>query len=476
MPHRHLRAPQATPGSPEQRGPLERSFQALRDELGLSTGYPPDAVAEARQVEPALPERDETALPFLSIDPPGSLDLDQAMHLERAGDGYRVRYAIADVPAFVVPGGVLDAETRRRGQTMYFPDLRVPLHPDELGEDRASLLPDRVRPAYVWDLALDARAEVVSAEVYRALVRNTRRLDYQGVQEAVDGGTADEPLLLLKEIGEKRVVLERERGGASLPMPEQEIRLHDGVYEMTFRPLLRSEDWNAQISLMTGMAAAEMMLHAQVGILRTMPPADPAALADLRRQARALGIDWPSDLPYGEMLRTLDRTRPRDLALIHAATRLFRGAGYTPFDGDVPEQSEQAAVAAPYAHVTAPLRRLVDRFGLVVCESVSRGEPVPDWVRRALPELPEIMRASDQVAGKVERGSADAVEAALLSTHVGETFEATVVGRRDDAVTVQLARLPVLASCPGQAEPGDVVQVRVETADIAARTVQLRLA
>ena len=74
-------------------------------------------------------------------------------------------------------------------------------------------------------------------------------------------------------------------------------------------------------------------------------------------------------MPYGDFVRGLDRANPRHLALIHEATALFRGAGYTAFDGEPPAQREHAAVAAPYAHVTAPLRRLVDRFGLVVCEA-----------------------------------------------------------------------------------------------------------
>ena len=64
----------------------------------------------------------------------------------------------------------------------------------------------------------------------------------------------------------------------------------------------------------------------------------------------------------------------------------------------MPEQLEQAAVAYPYAHVTAPLRRLVDRFGVVGCEALSRGAEVPEWVREALPTLPEIMAASDRRA------------------------------------------------------------------------------
>ena len=105
---------------------------------------------------------------------------------------------------------------------------------------------------------------------------------------------------------------------------------------------------------------------------------------------REPGAPWPQGQRYGEFLRTLDRSDPRHLALIHEATALFRGAGYTPFDGAPPEHREHAAVANPYAHVTAPLRRLVDRFGLVVCEALSAGTDVPAWARAALPtELSE---------------------------------------------------------------------------------------
>ena len=65
------------------------------------------------------------------------MDLDQALHIERDGDGYRVRYAIADVPAFVGAGGAVDAETRRRGQTIYAPDKRTPLHPHRAERGRS---------------------------------------------------------------------------------------------------------------------------------------------------------------------------------------------------------------------------------------------------------------------------------------------------------------------------------------------------
>jgi exoribonuclease R len=462
-----------------QSAALAARFDAIRAELKVPEAFAPEVEAEAKLAAdaPELPQRDETALPFLTIDPPGSMDLDQALHIERAGDGYRVRYAIADVPAFVRAGGAVDAETRRRGQTVYAPDKRTPLHPPVLSEDAASLLAGQTRPAFVWDMTLQADGEGTEVTVYRAMVRSTDRLDYEGVQKAIDDGSADERLLLLKEVGLKRIELERRRGGASLPMPEQEVNEDDqGHYRLYFRPPLEVEDWNAQISLMTGMAAAEMMTKAKVGILRTMPAPDDNAVGRFRHASRALGVEWRKGTPYGEFLRTLDRTDPKHLALIHEATSLFRGAGYTPFDGELPAQTEHAAVASSYAHVTAPLRRLVDRFGLAICEALSSGAEVPGWAREALPSLPEVMAASDKVANGVERACADAVEAAALEDRVGEVFDAMVVDKREKGgAVVQVQDPAVLANADGQNELGTAVKVRLTEATVATGTVRFEI-
>lgn len=474
----HLIAPKADPKAGADAGPLERAFAALREQLDLTLDYPQAAEAEGEQAARtvALPDRDETAVPFFTIDPFGSMDLDQAMCLQRDGDGFRVRYAIADVPAYVKPSGALDAETRRRGQTIYLPDVRVPLHPQVLSEDAVSLLADKERSAFVWDIRLSSLGEATASEVYRARVKSTARLDYVTVQQQIDDGSAPEGLALLKIIGELRIALEAKRGGANLPMPEQEVtKTDDGKYHLTFRPQLPAEEWNAQISLLTGMAAAEMMLQAKVGILRTMPEPEQKAIDRFRRQAKALGVQWPADQQYGDFVRALDRSDPTHLALIHDATSLFRGAGYTPFDGVEPDEKIQSAVAAPYAHVTAPLRRLVDRFGLVICEAVSQGGQVPDWVREALPTLPEIMRSTDQKASQAEHGCTDAVEAAVLGDRVGETFAAYVVDVDEKGVTVQLVDLAVTAKADGKAEPGTEVQAKLIEADIEERRVRFEL-
>jgi exoribonuclease R len=490
------------PNVHEHKNALEAALSALRTELELPGAYPDDAVADAKAAVESLqlPAYDLTAVEFVTIDPASSTDLDQALFIEPDAGGYHVLYAIADVPAFVTPGGPLDAETRRRGQTFYAPDGRIPLHPEIISEQAGSLLPGQDCSAFVWDFRLDTAAEITSVSVSRARVRSRAKLSYKGAQAELDAGTAPPVLGLLKEVGLKRVELERGRGGASLNMPDQEIvQLPDGGYRIAAAPQLPVEDWNAQISLMTGMAAARLMLTGKVGILRTMPSPDERSLNHFRLQTEALGKPWDGEVSYGEYLRSLDPTDPRQLAIMHSAGMLFRGAAYTAFDGSVPEDALQSAIGAAYAHTTAPLRRLVDRFVLVICEALSNGGKVPAWAREALPTLPEIMAGSDQLASRMERMALDTVEAALLVNHVGQEFDAIVISgskpQKDNGKNgngngngkngngngnggsgiIQIADPAVTARCAGELEPGTKVRVRLVASDIATREVHFEL-
>ncbi len=473
------------PRARQREGALAARLQQIREELELPESFPEEVEREALEVvaSVALPGLDLTDVPFVTIDPPGATDLDQALYIERSEDGYLVHYAIADVPAFVRPGGAIDAEARERGQTVYAPDGRIPLHPPVISEDAASLLPDRIRGAYVWTFQLDQAGEVSSTALQRARVRSVRQLSYDEAQALADSG--DRLMGLLRTVGMLRLEVERARGGANLGRPDEEVEVDDGRYILTQRAPLPVEQWNAQLSLMTGMAAARIMLDGGVGILRTMPVPAPETIERFRRQVAALGCPWPDDLAYGEFLRALDVSTPSGLAAVHAAAALFRGAGYTAFDGEVPEDTVQAAVAAPYAHATAPLRRLVDRFVLVTCEALLAGQPVPEWVREALPTLPKIMGRSGGVASRVERESVAAIEAALLQTRVGDEFDAVVIAARESSVTVQVVPPVdgsldiagiVTASVEGSATPGDTVRVRLVAADIPTGTVSFELA
>ena len=458
--------------------PPARAFDldALRAELDAPTAFSAEALAEAAQGAraPVLPDLDRTDLPLLTVDPPGSMDLDQAVCFERLGDGYRVHYAIADVAAFVRPGGALDAELTARGVTLYAPDTRVPLHPPVLGEDAASLLPDVERPAVLWSLDLDAAGALVGTQVQRALVRSRRRLDYATVQAALDDGTADEQFALLREVGRLRQDRAAERGAVDLPVPSQEVELDDaGRPHLVLRAPLPAEGWNAQISLLTGTAAARLMLDGGVGLLRTLPPADPEDVRSLRRSALALGVPWPEGASHGEVVSDLDASDPVSAALLVLAARLLRGAGYTAFDGTPPEQPLHAGVAMAYAHCTAPLRRLADRHVSEVCVALCAGRPVPRWAREALPTLPDVMAGATRRAAALERAVVDLAEAVVLAPCVGQEFDAVVVESGPKGGVVQLHDPAVRARCDGADLPlGEHVQVRLVTADPATREVR----
>jgi len=451
-------------------------FSALRRELELPDAFPPAAQAEADAVAAApapLPAVDRTDVPFVTIDPPGSMDLDQAMCLQRRdGGGYRVHYAIADVASYVRPDGALAEETWRRGETVYLPDGNVPLHPRALSEGAASLLPDQVRAAVVWTVDVDADGEPAGTRVQRAAVRSRAKLNYAGVQADADRHALAEPIALLPELGALLVERGLARGAVNLPIPEQEVEPADGGWRLILRAPYPVENFNAQISLLTGMAAARLMLDGKVGLLRTMPPPAPAALANLRAAAAALGVAWPGGMSVGRVIAALDPADPRAAAFLDHAAELMRGAGYTAFDGTAPQQPEQSAVAAPYAHVTAPLRRLADRYATEVCLALTAGTPVPDWARVALPKLPDVMAAGGHRAGAASRAAVDLTEAVLLQDRVGEEFAAAVLDVDDTHAVVAIDDPAVRARCAGSGfAAGTRISARLTVADPRQRRV-----
>lgn len=461
---------------------LRRGVVAIQEEQGLTPEFAPEVeqAAELAAASPRLPELDLTGLDFVTVDPVGAKDLDQALHLELDGDGYVVHYAIADVMAFLEPGDPVDVEAHERGESMYGADSKVPLHPKVLSEGAASLLPDQERPAFVWTIRLDRAGEVRDAKVERARVRSRRQLDYESVQGEIGGTGNGSSLEVLKTVGELRMALEADRGGVSLPMPAQEIDIEDERWRLEYREMLPVESWNAQISLLTGFVAASMMLEAEVGILRTLPPAPEGAVKRLRRTARALGIDWPSTQQHPDFIRSLDPSRPAHAAMVVACTTLLRGAGYAGFDGNPPDQPLHAALASPYAHVTAPLRRLVDRYGLEVCAALCSGDEVPQWVRDRLGELPEIMQQSGRKANAYENAVLNLVEAETLQARLGEEFTAVVLEAEHDDErkgTVMLAGPAVEARVTSRSPlpVGEEVTVRLAEADPATRTVRFDL-
>lgn len=465
--------------------PVSHDFEAIRAEFDLPTAADssrfPDAVeAEAKQIAAKAPaaEEDATDIPFVTIDPPGARDLDQAMFLERVGDGFRVHYAIADLGAAIPPKGAVDIEARRRGQTLYLPDVRVPLHPPSLSEGVLSLLPDQVCRAAVWTIDVDAAGTATKASVRSALVRSIAQLDYEGVQGTFEAKKPHPSVEPLADLGALRLKYRISLGAIELGLPEQEIVADGDDWRIRMRTRTAVDAWNAEISLLTGMCAADLMLDAGVGLLRTLPDPQEGEVGRFKRAAKGLGIEVGDAATPGEILAALDPSRPVSQALMSDATRLLRGAGYEAFDGAAPKVRDHAGIGGPYAHVTAPLRRLADRFGTEVCLAICAGTPVPDWVRAALPTVPDSMSESDHFAAKVDRTCTDQVEVWMLDGKVGASFDAFVLRSDEDGTggEVVLNEPPVIAACAGRnLVEGRPVKVTLVAVDPVKRSAEFAL-
>jgi exoribonuclease R len=460
---------------------LERGLDRIRSEFEVPTSFADtvqQAADSAARASADLGERvDERATEFVTIDPAGSRDLDQAYFASRQGDGIRVNYAIADVAAFVAAVDPVDAEAHRRGVTVYMPDERAPLYPDVIDQGAASLLPDQERPALLWTIDLGADGVANDWRLERATVRSRRAMTYVEAQREIDSGTGDPSLMLLRDIGRARKAQEKARGGVSLNLPAQELRPVKGGYELAYDTSLEVENWNAQVSLLAGLCAATTMIKAGVGILRTLPPPDEQIVARLRRSARVLGVAWPDGASYADVAGSLAPTTPGAAAFLTQATRALRGAGYTLVDATHGPPPVHSAIAAPYAHVTAPLRRLADRFANEIVVAATAGRSAPAWAVDGLAALPDVMQEGTHRAAGVERAVVDLGECLVLGGHVGETFRGTVVDVNDRGSTVQLTGPPIIAKLDGAtAALGEEVSVKLIAAEPERRRVEFALA
>ncbi|MGD9996550.1 MAG: RNB domain-containing ribonuclease [Ilumatobacteraceae bacterium] len=452
----------------EADGVLAEGLAAIRRQFDVPDMFPEGVEAAAREATlraPGAEHVDRTDLPFVTLDPASSTDLDQAFCLERSGDDLVLRYAIADVGWFVEPADPLDVEAWRRGATVYLPDGRAPLYPATLSEGAASLLPGLPRPALVFVVRLDQHGVPRLDGVERSIVRSRAKLAYDSVRPT------DLPAAM-PEFSRRMRVAEVARGAARVEAPEQEVEPDgQGGIQLVFRPRLPSEDLNSSLSLATNLAVAAQLHAAGTGLFRVMDEPDEHDIRRLRHESRALGVPWPDDVPLTTFALTLDPRDPAQAAVALAIRRAGGAARYEPSrPGVVPWH---AAMAATYVHATAPLRRLPDRYVGAASLAVANGVSVPEPVADAFARLPEVMERADAVGGQVERAVIDLVESIALSGHEGSTFTAVVTDVDERGARIQLCDIAVVARVASRTvEPGDGIRVKLVAADVAARQVR----
>ena len=451
---------------------LSDGLAAIRLQFQLPGDFPPEVetAASAAARQPLSDHVDRTAVPFVTLDPTSSTDLDQALAIEQAGSDLILRYAIADVGWFVAGGGPIDAEAWKRGATVYMPDAKISLYPTVLCEGAASLLPDGPRPAIVFTVRVAPDGGVILDGVERAVVRSRAKLGYATVRpEDLPAGFA--------ELSRRITAAEDARGASRVDPPQQQVAEQpDGGFSLEFRPMSPAELANASLSLAANMAIADMLYAHGTGLFRVMAEPDEWSVRRLRRTAKALGIDWPKRVSLEDRQRDLDPNDRNQAAFMLAIRRAGAHAGYAPFRAG--ERPWHWAMRATYVHATAPLRRLADRYVTAAALAVANGRSVPDDVSAAFERLPEVMSRADAKAGQVDSAVLELAEAVVLAGRVGERFDGTVTDiDKKRGARVQICEPAVTTRIPPDGlKVGSAVRLRLTEADPLQRLTRFAIA
>lgn len=387
-----LIAPRAVDGvhAVSQRLAPAHSAKAALWRLALAGGHhathPAEAEAEASAwlTSPGLDDPklvDLVNVPFVTIDNAGSRDLDQAVHVQREGDGYRLRYALADASYYVRPGSALFTEALRRGTSYYMPGVAIPMLPRCLSEGLVSLNPKEERRSVVMDLLLDAEGRCTKTALLRARIRSRAKLTYAGVQAMYAAGenhpnahqSYAKSLALLAVVGRLRIELARQADVISFQRTEVDVQIDGASFSLVADHRLPIERYNEQISLLCNMEGARLIApqdgDAQ-GVFK-VHPAPPSEklerfvrLVDALVKARGLEPDrWRWHRGREPLADYLDRL-PRagdDARLSQAIERQAMMANVGSTFADSPALHHGVGAAA-YARFSAPMREVVGVF------------------------------------------------------------------------------------------------------------------
>ena len=446
---------------------LREGFEAIRREADVPTAFPPEVEAEARAVAASQTARARRRA--VRDDRPAGLARPRpgAAHRARAATGTACATRSPTSRAFVAPGGALDAEAHARGVTVYAPDAQGAAAPAGPVGGRREPAARAVAPGG----AVDARPR------RRRRARRHRRRARRGPQRRA-AHLRRRPGAELAAAAARRsasgVWRSRSRAAAcGSTSPSRRSCARTAAWTVRYRVPLPTEDHNAQVSLLTGMAAA-----AADAARRDRHPAHPAAARRARAgracaaRPHALGVavaarDVLSGLrpqPRSGAARRTPRscTRRRASAAAPATPRSTASRRAEPSTSRSP---------APYAHATAPLRRLQDRYVSECCLAASRGHPDPrTGSAPGSPRCPTAMAAAGRRAATVERGVVDLVEAVAALRPRGRALRRRSSSTRSSCSCAEPA---VRGKLDGDAPaPGNEVTVRLERADLATRSVR----
>jgi len=382
-------------------------------------------------------------LPIVAIDPSDARDHDDAIWAEPDGEGgFRAVVAIADVSFYVRPGGALDREARKRGNSVYFPDRVVPMLPEVLSADVCSLRAGESRAAMACHMTIATSGKVTSWRFSRAIVQIQEVIAYEEAQRRIDAGEAAENLTNLWAAWRALEKARNDRDPLALELPERRVVLdeHGKIAEIALRERLDAHRVVEDFMIAANVAAAKA-LEEKVSpvVYRVHEPPSREKLVALKDylatfdRKLALGQVITPGL-FNRMLKDVADESEKALimeAVLRSQTQAYYG----------PRNAGHFGLAlGSYAHFTSPIRRyadllvhraLVDAYGLE--QPAPKGAIPPlsglsDRDRDDLGKVSEAISAAERRAMEAERDTIDRYVAAWLSARVGEVFECRITG------------------------------------------------
>ena len=413
---------------------------------GIPNLFTPETLEEAETAArlPLSPERREDLrhLPIVAIDPSDARDHDDAIWAEPDGEGgFRAVVAIADVSFYVRPGGHIDREARKRGNSVYFPDRVVPMLPEVLSADVCSLRAGEDRAAMACHLTIDAHGQVKDFRFTRAIVRIAEVIAYEDAQARIDEGRAEENLRNLWAAWGALEKARHKRDPLELELPERRVMLDENgrIAEIRLRERLDAHRVVEDFMIAANVAAAKA-LESKVApvVYRIHEPPGREKLVALKdylatfERKLALGQVITPSL-FNRLIKDISDEAEKALimeAVLRSQTQAYYG----------PRNAGHFGLAlGSYAHFTSPIRRyadllvhraLVDGFGLE--QPKPAGLPatssLSDRDRADLTRVSEAISAAERRAMEAERETIDRYVAAWLASRVGEVFPTRITG------------------------------------------------
>jgi ribonuclease R len=447
--------------------------EALLVDRGYARSFPKRVEEEASAAaagDDRGARRDLTSLPTFTIDPASARDFDDAVSVERDGDGLRLYVHIADVAAFVPQGSATDAEAELRGNSVYVPGTVEPMLPAALSSDACSLVPGAPRRAVTVEMSIRAGGRVAKSSHYRSLIRSDARFTYEEVDRlfAGDGRAADpvgEPLALARALAEDLARARLERGALAVETSEPEFVFDERGRVVAAHDVVQTESHRLieQLMISANERVAERLQGARrPTIYRVHDQPDPAAVEQLVARLETLEIPTPAVPAHltprlaGELVGEVSRmlmeylaaTGRRGDALVSLVLRSLKQAIYSP------QNIGHAGLASTaYCHFTSPIRRYPD---LCVHRALlaTAGEDDHPPPAHELDEIATHSTATEREAMTIERDADDICFAFLVERELNASgwdrrFDGEVAGLIGAGAFVSFAGVEGGAACEG---------------------------